>query len=226
VEFGMAATLSDIQEVPMTRIALFIFSGILLTICSLAADTVNIGVLSFNNLNPGGGGSPGINDYEVDNLTGALFGLPPDFPVADSITLGGAQVTLFPSGGGSSQVVSLGDLAPGVYTPDGLQFLDTSQFAEATLQATLSQTSFALSDGTTFRADSGAIDATLLPSSGPVLQPGQDFVVLSVSGEVSAIPEARHTGLFPVVLIVGLLTHRVKHPKPHFRRLKAVMPFN
>lgn len=194
-------------------------SKLILVVIALAAsplsgEIVNIGVFSFNNLNPGVSGSPGINDFEIDNFTGSLFGLPPDFPVADSITFDGVQATLFPSGGGSSQTISLGDLAPGVYTPDGLQFLDTSQFAEATLQATLSQTSFALSDGATFLADSAAIDATLLPSLGPVLQPGQDFVILSVSGEVSAIPEARHSALFLVILIVGLLTLRAKHPKP------------
>jgi hypothetical protein len=213
MEFGMAPALIDIQEAPMTRVALFILSGILLTISSLAADSLNIGVLSFNNLNPGGGGSAGINDFEVDNLSGALFALPPDFPVSDSITLRGVQVTVFPTGGGSSQVVSLGDLSPGVYTPDALHFLDSSQFAEATLQAALSQTSFLLFDGSTFVADSAAIDATLLPSSGPVLQPGQDFVVLSVSGEVSAVPEARHTAFFLVALIIGLLTLRIKHLK-------------
>jgi hypothetical protein len=194
-------------------------SKLILVVIALAAsplcgEIVDLGVFSFNNLNPGGNGSSGINDFEIDNFTGVLFGLPPDFPVTDSITLAGVQVTLFPAGAGSSPVIPLGDLAPGVYTPDGLQFLDTSQFSEATLQATLSQTTFALSDGTTFLADSAAIDATLLPSSGPVLQPGVDFVILSVSGEVSAIPEARHSALFLVILIVGLLTLRVKHPKP------------
>ena len=194
-------------------------SKLILVVIALAAsplcgEIVDLGVFSFNNLNPGGNGSSGINDFEIDNFTGVLFGLPPDFPVTDSITLGGVQVTLFPSGAGSSPVIPLGDLAPGVYTPDSLQFLDTAQFSEATLQAALSQTTFALSDGTTFLADSAAIDATLLPSSGPVLQPGQDFVILSVSGEVSVIPEARYSALFLVILIVGLLTLRAKHPKP------------
>lgn len=201
-----------------------ILVGIVLAASPLFSEIVNVGVFSFNNLNPASGSSPGINDFEIDNLAGALFGLPPDFPVADSITLDGVQATLFPAGGGSSQTVSLGDLAPGVYTPDGLQLLDTSQFAEATLQATLSQTSFLLSDGATFLADSAAINAALLPSSGPVLQPGVDFVILSVSGEVSAIPEARHSGLFLLIVIVGLLTLRASHPKLHFKRLKAVMP--
>jgi hypothetical protein len=178
------------------------------------ADTIPVGVLSFNNLNPAGPGSPGINDFEIDNFTGLVFGLPPDFPVVDSITLTGVQISLFGSGGGSPQVFMLGDLGPGSYTPTSLQFLDTSQFTKATLQASFSQTTITLSNGTTFLADSSIINSTILPSSGSLLQPGQDFSILSISGKVNAIPEARHNAIFLAILIVGLLTLRLKHPKP------------
>ena len=68
---------------------------ILLGIRPLSADIVNIGVLSFNNLNPGSHGSPGINDFEIDNFTRGIFALPPDFPVVGSITLDGVQVSLY-----------------------------------------------------------------------------------------------------------------------------------
>ena len=182
--------------------------------CVASADTITIGVFSFNNLNPGAAGSPGINDFEIDNFTGPMFGLPPDFPIADSLTLSTLQISLFSSGGGSPEVFSLGDLMPGSYTPTTLQFLDTTQFTEATLQATLSQSVFDLSDGTTFFADSGTINSSIFPSSGSVLQPGLDFTILSVSGHFNSIPEPRYSALFRAILIVGLLAFRLKHSKP------------
>ena len=49
------------------------------------ADIVAIGVLAFNVLNPGTPASPGINDFEIDNFTGPVFGLPPELPVVDSL---------------------------------------------------------------------------------------------------------------------------------------------
>jgi hypothetical protein len=183
--------------------------------CAARGDMISIGVFSFNNLNPAAGGSPGINDFEIDNFTSLLFGLPPDFPVVDLLTLTGVRISLFGSGGGSPQVFRLGDLTPGLYTPTGLQFLDTSQFASATLQATISQTTFSLSDGTTFLADSSTISSTILPSSGSVLQPGQDFAILSVSGSLNSIPEPRYSVLVLGILVVGLITIQLRRrPKP------------
>lgn len=172
---------------------------LVLTTGSVHADTIPVGILFFNNLNPAGPGSPGVNDFEIDNLTGSLFSLPPDFPVVDSLVFGSLQLML--SGSGGPQTIPVGDISPGFNTPSSLQFPDSFSFSEAVLQATLSQTSFALSDGTTFLANSSSLTATLDPASGPSLVPGQDFVVLSVSGEVaSGVPEPRY-GAYLLVLL-------------------------
>ena len=114
------------------------------------------------------------------------------------MTFDSTQVTL--SGSGGTQPFTLGDLGPGSYTPSDLQFLDSATFSNAVFQATLSQTSFQLSDGTTFLASSSALSATLDPSSGNSLAPGVDLVVLSVSGEVVATPEPRY-GVFIAALV-------------------------
>jgi hypothetical protein len=172
-------------------------------------DTVNIGILSFDTLIPGAAGSAGLNDFGIGNLTGPLFLLPPDFPVLDLLTFTGVQVTLSDTSG--SQGFSLGDLGPGFYTPASLQFLDTSQFSSAIFQATLSRTSFLLSDGTIFLADSGLVTATLAPSAGPFLNPGQDFVVISTTGSISpvgAVPEPRH-GVY-LLAILGLAVNAIR----------------
>lgn len=49
------------------------------TLCS--GGVISVGVLSFDQLIPAGGGSPGVNGFTISNLSG-LFALPPDFPVA------------------------------------------------------------------------------------------------------------------------------------------------
>src|SRR5262249_20585674 len=142
-----------------------------LLICMLAvlasgvarADFENIGYFSFDVLNPAADGSPGINNFTIYNFTGPDFSSAHDFPVLDPLTFMGAEVTLSDA---SNNTVSyaLGDLGPGSYTPDPLEFLDTALFSSATFQATLNQTSFALSDGTTFLTDSSTVSATILPS--------------------------------------------------------------
>jgi hypothetical protein len=62
--------------------------------------------------------------------------------------------------------------------------------------ATLSTTTIALSDGTTFLADSPTLTANLAPSSGASLVAGTDFVVLSITGTVSSVPEPASCELF------------------------------
>lgn len=146
------------------------------------ADQIDVGVLSFDVLDPGLPGFPGQNAFTLTNLTGT-FSLFPDYPVADNVTFLDANVT--PSGLGAS---SFGDFGPGSAQ---VAFSATNDFASALFQATLSQTVFTLGDGTTFQADSNLVAASLLPSSGPSLIPGVDFVILTVSGSpvTSAVPE-------------------------------------
>jgi hypothetical protein len=180
------------------------FATALLGAQALSGDSVDVGVLSFNALNPGSGGSPGVNDFEIDNLTGPIFSLPPDFPLIDSVTFGGLQLSL--TGSEGMQTVTVGDTGPGFNTPSSLQFLDSTTFSEVVLQATLSQTSFTLSDGTMFLADSNSLVATLNPSAGPSLIPGVDFVLLSVSGSVtSAVPEPYGASFMFIIAFIPIL---------------------
>jgi len=147
-----------------------------------SADSVTVGVLTYDVNNPGTAVSVGIDAFTLYNGTGA-FSLPPDLPVAGDLTFLGAAVT--PAGLGVS---SFGDQGPG---SSQILFLDSNLFTSALFQATLSQTLFTLSDGTSFQADSNVLTATLLPSNGTTLVAGTDSVLLTVSGTpvVAAVPE-------------------------------------
>ena len=154
--------------------------GLLLLLMGSAAaraDSLNVGVLSFDVLIPGA-----IDAFTVNNSTEA-FKLPPDFPVSSALTFSSPTLTLTESGTPGS--TSLADIGPGPFQ----QFvLDSANFSEAEFTAQLSQTLFALADGTSFQASSNTLTATLLPSSGPFLTPGVDSVLLTVSGSVVATP--------------------------------------
>jgi hypothetical protein len=92
-------------------------------------------------------------------------------PHSSGLTFLGSAVT--PAGLGDS---SFGDQGPG---SSQILFLDSNVFASALFPATLSQTLFTLSDGTSFQADSNVLTAMLLPSNGTALEAGVDSVVLT-----------------------------------------------
>ena len=155
------------------------------------AATVYVGALSYDTFVPAGDGSPGIFAFDLANLTGA-FDLPPDFPVADDLTFQGAVITLTLSDL-SQQVFDLGDIGPGflldgdgnpIVQVPGDEVIDSAEFT-----ATLSAPTFALYDGTSFIADSTAMDILLLPSSGPTLTVDVDQITIGVSGTAQSTPE-------------------------------------
>jgi hypothetical protein len=98
---------------------------------TVRADVTNVGVLSFDVVNPGA-----TNAFTVYNLTGP-FSLPPDFPISDSLNFTGISLSLTQSG--ITTPYSLSDLGPG---SEQLLALSTDSFTQATFQATLSQTVF------------------------------------------------------------------------------------
>src|SRR5580658_962477 len=105
----------------------------LLSPASAAAEMVNLGLFSFDNLIPDGD-TPGVNVFDISNYTGA-FDLPPDLPVATGVTFQNAVLTVDFDGGGS-QIVDLGDIGPGVFSPpEAAEFVDTTNFTDATLTA-------------------------------------------------------------------------------------------
>jgi hypothetical protein len=159
--------------------------------CASPAFAVPIGVLSFDTLIPG---PDGVNSFNIANLTDA-FGLPPDFPVVDSLTFTDAQLTAIDSNGNTA-LIDLGDIAPGFADNAGLFFPDTTLFISATLTFTLSSLQFLLADGSTFDAASSLISVSLVPSAGNSLSPG-DLVVIDVaSAPVSTVPEPGTLMLF------------------------------
>jgi len=170
--------------------------------CLASADTVAVGVLSFDIDNPGA-----TNAFTLYNFTGSNS-LAPDFPVADDVTFLGASLTLTDSSGSTAN--PLGDVGPG---STQLLVLASDDFLEADFSATLSETTFGLSDGTTFQADSDALSVTLLPSSPPDLQAGVDFALITVSGSVVVAPTPEPpTWLLLLAAMLGMaVTIRVRN---------------
>jgi hypothetical protein len=94
-------------------------------------DTISVGLISYDVLIPANGNTPGVNVFNISNLTGdpsvGGFALPPDFPVLDSLTF----LSLTLATGGPPQVIQLGNLGPGPLSPtDLVQLPDTSLFTE------------------------------------------------------------------------------------------------
>src|SRR4051812_19300506 len=115
------------------------------------ADTINIGLLSFDGLV-----LPGTNIFNITNYTGdsTLGGnnAPLDFPVVDLLSFLNISLDLVMDDGSAVPTITLDHVGPGsldLNDPATLpfQFPDTSMFLSGTFAATLSQTTFLLSDG-------------------------------------------------------------------------------
>jgi hypothetical protein len=170
------------RSLQLLLVLLFLFP------CSSFAEPMAIGFLSFDVFITGEE-SPGANVFTIANLTGDPlldgFALPPDFPVFSSLTLLSGTLTL--TGSGDPIVLSLGDLGPGFF--NSATFSETDLFSSAVFSATLDQSSFSLDGGGAFIPSSLTVTATLLPTDGSYLTPGVDFVVISVPGNPSTLPE-------------------------------------
>jgi hypothetical protein len=155
------------------------------------ADSIPIGVLSFDVFTPLANGSPGVNAFNISNFTGT-FDLPPDLPASTALTFLNAILTVDPNGG-PPQAISLGDIGPGPLLDSGgnplsvLQFPSTTDFTSATFMATLNPAMFLLSDGSTFVGEA-ALSMTLSPSSGLVLGAGTDNALI-VALPAAEVPE-------------------------------------
>jgi hypothetical protein len=178
-----------------------------IALCLLAttarASIVNLGTLSYDTFIPPGPGSPGVDAFDLANLTGA-FSLPPDFPVIDALTFQSAQLTLTLSDL-SQLVFTLGDIGPGFLLDQGgnpvVQVPGGQSFNSAEFTATLSALHFALSDGTSFTAGSTSIDVLLLPSIGQTLTVDVDQTTIGVAGTVQTIPEPASRDLLLLALV-------------------------
>jgi len=185
------------------------FPKLLCTALILSAPVVHatdlfVGTLSYDTFIPAGGGSPGVDAFNIANFTGA-FDLPPDFPVSDDLTFESAVLTLTLADL-SQQVFDLGDIAPG-FLIDGsgnpvVQVPGNANFTLVEFTATLAPTTFTLFDDTSFNADSAAIDISLTPTSGPTLTVDVDQTTIDVSGsQVISTPEPRSS----LLMVTGVL---------------------
>ena len=159
----------------------------------VVADDVQTGQVSFDVATSG---SPGLNTFEIDNFTGTnnLFGILS--PVADNVAFLDATLTVTCANaacvsdlGGTTDVISLGEIGPGTVFTEDLSGADT--FSQAVFSADYSETSLGLTDSTTFLGSS-SVTADLLPSSGATLQsgePGDSVALFDSSAQTSSVPE-------------------------------------
>jgi len=192
------------QRASVIRLAFvrFILTLFSLTIASSLAwsDIQDLGVMSWDELNPGA-----VNGFTIANLT-SYFSLPPDFPVVDQVVLGNAEVLLTDDSGTTLAPILLGDLGPGYAQPVSLQFLSTKLFKSAEFKATLNRTTFGISGGSTFVADTTAIDLLLLPGAGSTLLPGVDLVPITVAGTITTVPVPEPSAWFLLLTFVIALS--------------------
>jgi len=162
-------------------VRIFVAVGLLALGASVASadETIDLGVVSFDTLNPGA-----TDAFTVFNFTG-VNSLPPEFPVITDLTFLGATLTITDTTTSTTSTNSIGDQPP---ASSQLAVLASDSYSEADFQATLSQTTFGLSDGTTFQANSNVVSLALLPSSPPSLQADADFAFITVSGSIVTAP--------------------------------------
>ncbi len=144
-----------------------------------ADETIDLGYLSFDVLNPGA-----TDAFTLYNFTG------PDsfdsvFPAVSSLSFLSATLTVTDTTTSTITPNSIGDQTPG---SSQLAVLASDSYSEADFTATLNETIFGLSDGTTFQADSDVVSVALLPSSPPSLEAGTDYALISVNGSVVTPP--------------------------------------
>lgn len=190
------------------RFLSFICVGILLLVPVALADTINLGFVSFDGFIGGSSGSPGVNEFSINNFTGdpGLGGsaLAPDFPAFTFVTFQNAQLTLDETSG--PEVFNLGDLSAGTALSDLITA--STDILSATFTATLDHTVLSVGGGGTFTAASADVQAVLSPSSPPFLSTG-DFALITASGSQSTIPEPS-TGCLLLVIAAPLAFLHIK----------------
>jgi hypothetical protein len=214
-EFHGSVNVAVRRLIPCLVLALLLIPG------SALGGTINLAVFSYDNLIPDGT-TPGVNVLDLVNFSGADWGLPPDFPVADELTLQNASITL--EGDFGTEVISIGDVGPGIFSPpSSLDFTDTTDLTSAIFAATLSESVINLYDGSTFTPASETIIATILPSSGNDLAAGRDFAVITASDEapVTSTPEPS-TAL--MMALTALFSLRRRFATSLTKKQKTVVP--
>ena len=165
----------------MRRVIVLSLALLLAPAMPARAALINIGLLSFDEFIPSDGEQPGVNAFNVLNLTGD-FALPGDFPIVSPIVFTTSTLSVVAD--------PLGDIGPGLFEPQTeglLYFTALAQFSSATFSAQLGSLVFTLADGTVWEALSPEIIATLLPTTGSFLETGQS-VLLTVDAVQQSVP--------------------------------------
>jgi hypothetical protein len=171
---------------------LILLAAWILTASSVKADSVTVGDVEFDNL------FTGVNVFTVNNFTGSdNLGF---FPVKVDVTFENIVLTATESDN-TVLVFDILSLTPGTDTSS--QVPANLLFTKVTLTATLSPSTFGLTNGSsgTFAADP-TVSFTLLPSSGPHLTAGTDLGVLNATNGPTA--PAIEPPMF-MLLFVGLV---------------------
>lgn len=165
----------------MRRVVVLALTLLLAPAMPARAALINIGLFSFDEFIPSDGEQPGVNAFNVLNLTGD-FALPGDFPILSPLVFTASTLSVVGD--------PLGDIGPGVFEPqtEGLLFFTAlAQFSSATFSAQLGSLVFTLADGSVWEALSPEIIATLLPTTGSFLETGQS-VLLTVDAVQQSVP--------------------------------------
>ena len=157
-----------------------LLAACLLSILPVDAVPIPVGALSFTEFIPGDVSLPGVNAFDILNLTGA-FALPPDFPLTGPLTFQSATIEIY-QGLTLWGTLALGDIGPGpALDLSGnplIQVPGDLVFTSARLTAISSSPLYT------------NIDVTLLPSLGGELSPGLDSVLIFVDEATPAqVPE-------------------------------------
>lgn len=166
------------------------------------ADSVPVGVLSFDQIIPSQPGFDGVNGFAIFNFTGsnALPGTP-----GSAISF--LNTSLLLNGG---DLVNVGTIDPGSVQPFALQFSSSTNFSKAVFTATLGTLYFTIG-GQQYVATSNQLSGDLVPFYGPNLIAGADLCVLSVDANPTTIPEPSTW-----LLLLGplaMLARRIAHSR-------------
>ena len=165
-----------------------------LTTIPVLADTYNFGTFAFDLSNPTGS-TTGSTQFDIENLTGPLNNLPPDFPIVTDMTISNLLLAVtFVDG-------STKDFAP------TQQFLSSDQITQAVLTGTFDQTTITVNGVAGPVAILANFSAAILPGDpavNPYLTAGQDLVVITALGTSGPVPEPSSAVLLFASLAVAV----------------------
>lgn len=151
--------------------------------------TVTVGAFTFDEFIPAADTTPGVDAFNITNLTDLGIDLDGNGIVAPALNFLDLVATLVDAAGASSSTL-LGSLAANSVLADGtgvspLLFPDTQLFTSAVLTGSVEGFTAQLADGSVFTAALSPFTATLLPSNGTSLAAGADFALIAITGDVS-----------------------------------------